>query len=237
MKIRNIFLTFVITALMVPQTFAAENAPVIALKSMISAVQAKDAEKAFVVDYVQQQKTQGKFKVEVQQQKDTYKKLLAGNPSLCPVEASQGVPCDAISSASGGRFDPRNIVLDIGLFIPVGSKYAVIDTVLTGADKSGARLLVTVEYPTGNSPVLVSNLKARQIYGGIAPIPPMFGDNYGYVTSDNSFLSSTECGRGTRFPFSFDRKDIKKAIFEFEAKKIDKKWFISGIRYDKSKFE
>lgn len=202
------------------------KSPKEAFIAFVQTIQTGDVEKSFDLDYSQQRRTSGKFKHEITDMKTQYSTYFDENPSICP-STYGSVPCD------GSR--RRNIVSDIRLFIPKTSKYKVSEIVYANEEKTSARILVQVEYSTEYHPIYVDDLKAVQVYkGGITPITPAFS-GYGILTMDNALLSTRECGSNYKFPFKFSRKDIKEAVLEIRAEKVDSSWLISNFDFFKNK--
>ena len=202
------------------------SSPEKAFTAFVDAIQTKNVDKAFTLDFHQQKATSGKFKHEIAEMKTRYAKSFEGNPSICP--ATYGaVPCNEIKY--------RNIVTDIRLLIPNGSRYKLLEIVYADADKSVARILTKIQYTEQNHPVFADNLIAVQVYrGGITPIPPAFS-GFGILATDNTLLSVKQCGSNNKFPFRFNRKEIAEALLEIRARKTGNSWLISNLKYNKEK--
>jgi tetratricopeptide (TPR) repeat protein len=211
---------------------AKQDEPSKTFNAFLEAIQIKDIDRAFELDYDQQKKLYGKFEYEKAEQKKEYAKSFEGNPSICPnrINPIKGVPCTGT--------DKRNKVTELRLFIPEGAKFKILETVLYGQNKSKCRILLRVEYTKSNNPILIENLKSIDVHDHlqIPPVPPAFIPRTGIITPNNIFFSSKLAGNGKlKYPISFEKKAFKQVFIEVGAVKINDYWMIDYTKLIKEK--
>lgn len=203
-----------------PSSFG-DTPPEEAFGCFVQAIQDGDTEKAFDLDYTQRNSIKGKFKYEIESIKENYRRSFEGNPSICPGFLGC-LPCD------GSR--QRDSILNIRLFIPKMSQYAISETVYLDDNKDSAKMLVNVTYPLEKQLVYAYDFNAIQVYkGGLPPLPPLLN---GVVICDaeNVLFSAKDCGtREYRFPFTYKRQNIKTATLLVYLDKIADKWLVRTV--------
>jgi hypothetical protein len=221
----------VVVALLMVGSGTMSSGPDHAFLSFVQAVEGGDVERAFSLEAIPKTRLSGKFKDEIDATKREYAKHFEGSPS----RYSGPVGTPRITGWPIKDLGKSSLVSDIRLLIPKGSTYKISDIVYSDKpvneyQREAARLLIEVQYSAENHPVYVSSMRGIPIQsgGGLAPIPSVFGGKCIFTVDDPFFsvreYSSEYSPHKTRL--EYDRKDVKRAVLDVVALKIDGSWLI-----------